>query len=579
MLAICIMASINAQTVSTPNKQKLTQFSLRGGVDNATKSNFSSYVNGKLKGFNLGASVDKYWDWYGLGLDIDFMKNKKPLLNDTLGLNALIFASGFTKSQYASTVSNQTDLTRIFIGLGPSAKLQTKNNKFVAELNLRGGITVTKGSSIQHGTSCIDPLIPLAIANDVNRNGDATGLPTTYGTFFHKAYDNKILGTIKGQVRLNYYVTNKVAINLSSYYMYYFGSGSLYNYLDWKQGFATSTPYKSTGPTFALTKLSSIGFNIGVSVGMFANNINTKAKSIKNNIAILVKDELTGQPIKNVIVTIAGDAGKLYTANTDATGMANIKNIPVGAYSVNGTANEIPTNTQTLNIVNGEKNITVTLVHNDPRFTVVGKAVNLNSKKGESDVAVTLKNQSKGSVKMATSQAGTGEFSFQIDNSTDYELVGKKASYISNIEKISTKGLTRSQTLYVELELGVEEVVKGKSILLNKIYYDIDKANITEDASTDLAKLTQFLTDNPSFKIEVDSHTDSRGTDEYNLKLSQQRAESVISFLTKKGINPANLIAKGFGESKLVNACVNGANCTEEQHQQNRRTEFKLISE
>ena len=556
-----------------------TIFIKGGGVDNATKSNFSSYVNGKLKGFNLGASVDKYWDWYGLGLDIDFMKNKKPLLNDTLGLNALIFASGFTKSQYASTVSNQTDLTRIFIGLGPSAKLQTKNNKFVAELNLRGGITVTKGSSIQHGTSCIDPLIPLAIANDVNRNGDATGLPTTYGTFFHKAYDNKILGTIKGQVRLNYYVTNKVAINLSSYYMYYFGSGSLYNYLDWKQGFATSTPYKSTGPTFALTKLSSIGFNIGVSVGMFANNINTKAKSIKNNIAILVKDELTGQPIKNVIVTIAGDAGKLYTANTDATGMANIKNIPVGAYSVNGTANEIPTNTQTLNIVNGEKNITVTLVHNDPRFTVVGKAVNLNSKKGESDVAVTLKNQSKGSVKMATSQAGTGEFSFQIDNSTDYELVGKKASYISNIEKISTKGLTRSQTLYVELELGVEEVVKGKSILLNKIYYDIDKANITEDASTDLAKLTQFLTDNPSFKIEVDSHTDSRGTDEYNLKLSQQRAESVISFLTKKGINPANLIAKGFGESKLVNACVNGANCTEEQHQQNRRTEFKLISE
>lgn len=178
---------------------------------------------------------------------------------------------------------------------------------------------------------------------------------------------------------------------------------------------------------------------------------------------------------------------------------------------------------------------------------------------------------------MATSQSVTGQFGFQLDANSDYELVGKKASYISNIEKITTKGLTRSQTLYVELELGVEEVVKGKPIQLNKIYYDMGKANITEAASSDLEKLVQFLTDNPTFKIEIASHTDnSIGSDEANMVLSQQRAAAVVKYLVQKGIPSSRMSAKGYGVTRLKYNCGPGTNCTEEQHQANRRTEFNV---
>jgi outer membrane protein OmpA-like peptidoglycan-associated protein len=178
---------------------------------------------------------------------------------------------------------------------------------------------------------------------------------------------------------------------------------------------------------------------------------------------------------------------------------------------------------------------------------------------------------------MSTSQSNTGGFSFQLDGNSDYELVGKKASYISNIEKITTKGLTRSQTLYVELEVGVEEVRKGQTLILNKIYYDLDKANIREDASSDLEKLIIFIQDNPSFNVEIASHTDSRGDAAYNKKLSQDRAQAVVNYLTNKGILKARLTAQGYGESRLINKCADGVNCSEQEHQANRRTEFKVL--
>ena len=127
--------------------------------------------------------------------------------------------------------------------------------------------------------------------------------------------------------------------------------------------------------------------------------------------------------------------------------------------------------------------------------------------------------------------------------------------------------------------LGVEEVIAGRPVTLNKIFYDLDKTNIREEASTDLDKIVRFLVDNPTYKIEIASHTDSRGSDEYNLELSQKRAQAVVDYLVRKGIDKNRLIAKGYGETKLVNKCSNGVACSEEEHQQNRRTEFTIISQ
>ena len=115
---------------------------------------------------------------------------------------------------------------------------------------------------------------------------------------------------------------------------------------------------------------------------------------------------------------------------------------------------------------------------------------------------------------------------------------------------------------------------------MNNIYYDFDAFYIREEAAVELDSLAGLLKDNPQLiKIEIGSHTDSRGSYAYNEKLSQKRAESCVKYLLSKGIDATRLEAKGYGESELANRCHDGVECTEEQHQRNRRTTFKVLME
>jgi outer membrane protein OmpA-like peptidoglycan-associated protein len=85
------------------------------------------------------------------------------------------------------------------------------------------------------------------------------------------------------------------------------------------------------------------------------------------------------------------------------------------------------------------------------------------------------------------------------------------------------------------------------------------------------------MSQNPTLRIELSSHTDSRGKDSYNLRLSQQRAEAAVNYLVNKGIEPSRMVAKGYGEARLLNHCGNGVQCSEDEHQANRRTEIKVL--
>jgi len=107
--------------------------------------------------------------------------------------------------------------------------------------------------------------------------------------------------------------------------------------------------------------------------------------------------------------------------------------------------------------------------------------------------------------------------------------------------------------------------------------YDFNQAYVREDAVPELEKLLSTLELNPDLIIEIGSHTDSRGSYRYNNRLSQRRAESIVRWLTKKGIDKTRLVAKGYGENVNVNNCSNNVPCSEEEHQYNRRTEFKVI--
>ena len=129
-------------------------------------------------------------------------------------------------------------------------------------------------------------------------------------------------------------------------------------------------------------------------------------------------------------------------------------------------------------------------------------------------------------------------------------------------------------TLLANIEL--EKAKLDKRIQIQNIYYDYDKWNIRPDAAEQLDNVVQLMKDNPGLSVELGSHTDSRGNDDYNDQLSQKRAISAVAYIVSEGIDSLRITAKGYGERALMNRCGNDVECTETEHQQNRRTELRI---
>ncbi len=117
----------------------------------------------------------------------------------------------------------------------------------------------------------------------------------------------------------------------------------------------------------------------------------------------------------------------------------------------------------------------------------------------------------------------------------------------------------------------------AKLLQLSTIYFDFDKYNIRKDSELEVEKVIAAMEKYPSLKIKVNSHTDSRGRDSYNLWLSQKRAESTVNYMISKGIAEERLQGEGFGETKLINQCANGVKCSAADHELNRRSEFIIL--
>ena len=109
-----------------------------------------------------------------------------------------------------------------------------------------------------------------------------------------------------------------------------------------------------------------------------------------------------------------------------------------------------------------------------------------------------------------------------------------------------------------------------------RLLTEVAEGEIQPEAAKELDKLVQLLKDNPTIYIELSAHTDARGSSSYNLRLSELRAMAAYSYITARGIDPQRIVAKGYGENKLINRCKDGINCTKEEHYQNRRTEFAV---
>jgi len=303
-------------------------------------------------------------------------------------------------------------------------------------------------------------------------------------------------------------------------------------------------------------------------------------KAAMKSLQVKVLDKYTSTPLPYVKVQILKDGEVYQKGMTDENGLVTIDDFPKGNYQIKGELNEITTTNAEVVLSDFEGNdpvITKTLLHNDPRFTLKGIVVNSKNNQPVSGVTVKCFNETLNISKQEETKED-GVFFFQLEQKSDFKITGQKAKWLSseNIQE-TTKGLDRSKEIFVKLTLKMDEPEVNKSIRLDKIYYDYDKWNIRPASADELDRVVKLMNDYPDMKIELSSHTDSRGSDAYNEVLSQKRAESAVQYIISKGIDAKRIVAKGYGETRLLNRCGNGVPCSEEEHQLNRRTEFKIL--
>ena len=204
---------------------------------------------------------------------------------------------------------------------------------------------------------------------------------------------------------------------------------------------------------------------------------------------------------------------------------------------------------------------------------VIGKVISEEDKQPMLGIKVKLYNKCNGTNEEVITSS-EGGYKLCMSQNTCYTLSIEKENCGGVAHLVSTKGLQEDKTFIHDFEL----LCKGDIVKLDNIYYDLGKDNIRGDAEKELVKIIPMMNKFSGMKIELRSHTDCRASDEYNRALSDRRAKTAAAFIVSKGIVSARIVGKGYGESLLLNQCDDGVMCTEEEHQINRRTEFKILS-
>ncbi len=193
----------------------------------------------------------------------------------------------------------------------------------------------------------------------------------------------------------------------------------------------------------------------------------------------------------------------------------------------------------------------------------------------EADIEI-VDNQANKVIATFKSNSKTGKYLVSLPAGKNYGIAVKKEGYLFHSENFDIPNTAAFQEVEKNIEL--KQLKVGNKIVLKNIFFDLDKATLRPESTAELNRLIKLMTDVPSLRIELGGHTDSRGSDTYNQQLSEKRAKAVVDYLTANGIDAKRLEWAGYGETQLVNGCSNGVQCSDEQHQENRRTEFKVLS-
>lgn len=200
--------------------------------------------------------------------------------------------------------------------------------------------------------------------------------------------------------------------------------------------------------------------------------------------------------------------------------------------------------------------------------------------------------QDKAYIETKISQNGT--VSFIIENKKLYEIRTCKNGYLK--KGMSVVECDRSDKLFclsgvfefyvgppqvlegqILAKIAIDPIAVGQTIELENVYYDLGKSSLRSDSKQELNKVYNLLKQYKTLVIELSSHTDSRGGNDFNMKLSTNRAKSCFNYLVGKGISAERIKHKGYGETVLLNECADGVKCNESQHQKNRRTEISIL--
>jgi outer membrane protein OmpA-like peptidoglycan-associated protein len=222
---------------------------------------------------------------------------------------------------------------------------------------------------------------------------------------------------------------------------------------------------------------------------------------------------------------------------------------------------------------NGESSISKSVQGLTNKTCIIkGKVTSLTNKKTLDGVIVTLRNGCDESILTAISDKN-GNFQFTAVEGCDYTIEGKKESMASKPQMLKKLNCKASQNISSDILM----FTKGDVVEVDNIYFDYGKCNIRPDARVELDRLVKLMRDYPKMKIELGAHTDSRSTSDFNQKLSDGRAKASADYLFKRGISRSRVEYKGYGETMLVNKCADDVQCSEQEHQANRRTEIKIL--
>lgn len=289
---------------------------------------------------------------------------------------------------------------------------------------------------------------------------------------------------------------------------------------------------------------------------------------------VYVYDKLTGEPISGSMVRLAENGDTLITQNTDEKGYTIFKTPKGPEYTFKASKDGYKDNYVTFDSGNSATDtVKIPLMRNG--FILEALVVDKTTQQPIDAAVVLVKNDKTKDVDSSKVTGLNGKaYPFILANN-NYTIKADKFGYFLvspvNISTFNVQG----DTIKVKLELSY--LAAGAIVKLENIYYDFDKSNIRKDAAEELDRLVEIMEKYPQMKIEMRSHTDSRGSDAYNMKLSQNRATSAAKYLVKKGIKQTRIAYKGYGETLPVNNCTNDYPCSEAEHQLNRRTEFKVL--